>query len=181
MLEEKIQNALQGIDGLIVVDIEDYFPCAWSPRTHEYHVLTILRDIAHKMKMPIFLDKGTGNLDDRERIARYELAQSWVWIPRFDYEASARIIERTIQKPRNEIYLGFGGTYAESCVRKFLWALCEERIIPDVPLDCPIVPLAEKPIAQQFKKGRLIYELTENRYASVLYNSNPIDGDRGFY
>lgn len=172
MLQEKLKQAIEGLNGVVMIDIDDAIHGCWDKHCPEYWILYELGEVAQKLGIPLFIDKGRGLLGDYGAISKDDLTKNWVHIPRFSYENSADATERTLGIPRNQTSLGFAGTYAESCVRKFLWALCEERVIPDVQIDCRITPLTEKQIAGLFKRGKLIYELTDNRYASLFFDQN---------
>ena len=130
MLHERLQLALEGLHGVLLIDIDDYFAGLWDRTCVEYQILQAFGKTAEDMGVPVFIDKNRGILEDYEAIGKEDLTRNWVHIPRFNYERAAAVIERTLGIPREQTYLGFAGTYAESCVRTFLWALCEEKIIP---------------------------------------------------
>src|SRR3989338_8133856 len=147
MLQERLQQALEGLNGLVMIDVDDAIGGCWEEVCPPYWILHELGETATRLGIPLFIDKRRGLLEDYEAIRKDDLTKRLVHIPRESYERTADVIERTLHIPRSQTSLGFAGTYAESCVRKFLWALCEERVIPDVQIDCPIVPLTENPIA----------------------------------
>lgn len=171
MLNKRLQQALEGLNGVVMIDVDDFINGCWTKECVEYWILHELGEVAQRVGIPIFIDRGRGLLGDYEATNKDDLTQKWIHIPRFNYDTSAKIIERTLGVPREETFLGFGGTYSESCVRKFLWALCDEKVIPEVQSDCPIKPLTENPIDRQFAKGKLLYELTENRYTSLFFDT----------
>ncbi len=109
-------------------------------------------------------------LEDKEFTNKLELTSGWVHITRFDYERTAEIIENSIGIIREDVYLGFAGTYSESCVKKYLLSLCKDKIIPEVKRDY-LINLDIKSINNKFGKGKLIYELTENPYVSLLFEN----------
>ena len=171
MLPERLRPVIEGLNGIVMIDIDDAIPGCWNNNYRAYWVLKELSEVASSSGIHLFIDKGRGLLEDNQAISKDELTADWTHIPRGDYQRAATTIEKKVGILREQTTLGFAGTYAESCVRKFLWALCEERIIPNVPIDCPIIPLTEKPIPRQFKRGKLLYELTDNRYASLFLDS----------
>ena len=174
MPQEQLKAVIDGLDGVVLIDMDDHFgPNCWMKTCSEYWILYELGQVAREMAIPLFIDKGREDLTDQQALNKDDLTENWIHIPRFDYQGTAEVIERTLELPRDQILLGFAGTYAESCVRKFLWALCNEKVIPEVPVDELTTRATEKPIDQQFKKGKLLYELTENKHASFFRGNSP--------
>ena len=173
MLHERLQEILEGLNGVVLIDIDDAFMGIWDRQCPDYLLLEVLGKVAKAKGIPIFIDKnldGIGGMEDYERRGKEDLTADWVDINRCNYERAAEGIERTLRIPREQTFLGFGGTYADACVRRFLYALCEEKIIPEVQRDSQIVPLTENPIARPFQRGKLLYELTDNRSASLFFD-----------
>lgn len=170
MINEEIEQAIEGLDGVVLVDIDDrFFP--WSKAYDEYWMFLKLREVCETKAIPVFFNK-TRYTGDGLFESYLSLTEGWREFHHLcsaeSYETAAAIIEREISKPREETTLGFGGTLADSCVRIALYNMCEETM---PPRGDSWQSKTRKDINRKFKKGKLLYELTEDTKRSFLYST----------
>ena len=167
-LKSDIRELISPLDGIVLVDAEDGGLDCFIKSNKSYWVIAALDEVAAELGKPIFMRKTHMNPSDEARMNMLDYfwdgrPNPWIPIDRFDDESDAVTIERYLGKPREEIYLGFGGALSESCVKTKLLALCSEVEIPDVQRDTEIQWNIDK-IGLPFGRGLLLYEFTENKY-----------------
>lgn len=171
MIEPIIESALKEIDAIIVIDPEDGLGNCWSKQGTNYYVFKELSDIANQKGIKIFSNKSRGLIiRDSDYINMLDLTKEWSNIKEFKYEKIAEKIDSSVKKPRDEITLGFLGTFSISCVRRHLYAMCDEKI-ESLDFKKRWVNMGNDSISKKFKKGILLYELTEDVDKSIFTNN----------
>ena len=94
MLQERLQSVIEGLSGIVVIDIDDGIPGYWNNNYRAYWVLKELGEVASSLGIHLFIDKGRSLLEDDEAISKQELTANWTHISRGDYQRAATTIEK---------------------------------------------------------------------------------------
>ena len=173
-LKQRIASAISDIDGLVLVDPNDGLN-PWVKSSADYWVMYALKEVAAEYGVSVFLDKRVDVWNDRQMNNMLDLSRDWIDIRRFDDEATARTIQYHLKLPRAGTTLGFGGTLADSCVKRMMENLTEEWAVKP---GTHHFNYKEDWIQKKFAKGRLLYELTEQQPDSLCFNEEVTRGVR---
>ena len=135
--------------------------------------MNALKEVAAEYGVPVFLDKRVDIWNDRQIDNMLDISRDWIDIRRFDNEEIARTIQYHLRLARKETTLGFGGTFADSCVKRMMEDLTDKWTVKP---GTNHFNYEGEWIQKKFARGRLLYELTEERPESIFYNGKLTKG-----